>query len=130
MMSKQHQILLFSIFSPINRGINQYLPYHVMDHLMRKLTNLFKSKSNKNIEKPTANKLTNQQVTHDDPAGEDDIEGVDLRVIAELKADRAGEKWREEAIARGEIKREIGGPKGLEPTRYGDWEKAGRCVDF
>ncbi|MDO6459777.1 DUF1674 domain-containing protein [Granulosicoccaceae sp. 1_MG-2023] len=26
--------------------------------------------------------------------------------------------------------REVGGPKGLEPTRYGDWEKAGRCIDF
>ena len=25
---------------------------------------------------------------------------------------------------------EIGGPKGPEPTRYGDWEKAGRCSDF
>ncbi len=25
---------------------------------------------------------------------------------------------------------EIGGPKGPEPTRYGDWERAGRCVDF
>lgn len=25
---------------------------------------------------------------------------------------------------------EIGGPKGLEPTRYGDWEKGGRCIDF
>lgn len=25
---------------------------------------------------------------------------------------------------------EIGGPKGLEPTRYGDWERKGRCVDF
>lgn len=28
-----------------------------------------------------------------------------------------------------EIK-EIGGPKGLEPTRYGDWEINGRCSDF
>lgn len=27
-------------------------------------------------------------------------------------------------------KKEYGGPKGLEPTRYGDWEKAGRCIDF
>lgn len=27
-------------------------------------------------------------------------------------------------------KREIGGPKGPEPTRYGDWERGGRCVDF
>ena len=25
---------------------------------------------------------------------------------------------------------EYGGPKGLEPTRYGDWEKNGRCSDF
>jgi hypothetical protein len=25
---------------------------------------------------------------------------------------------------------EIGGPKGPEPTRYGDWEVAGRCTDF
>lgn len=25
---------------------------------------------------------------------------------------------------------EIGGPKGLEPTRYGDWENKGRCIDF
>lgn len=26
--------------------------------------------------------------------------------------------------------KEIGGPKGPEPTRYGDWEKNGRCIDF
>jgi hypothetical protein len=25
---------------------------------------------------------------------------------------------------------EIGGPEGPEPTRYGDWEKGGRCSDF
>jgi len=25
---------------------------------------------------------------------------------------------------------EIGGPTGLEPTRYGDWERGGRCTDF
>lgn len=25
---------------------------------------------------------------------------------------------------------EIGGPEGPEPTRYGDWEKKGRCIDF
>lgn len=25
---------------------------------------------------------------------------------------------------------EIGGIEGPEPTRYGDWEKNGRCVDF
>lgn len=26
--------------------------------------------------------------------------------------------------------KEIGGPKGPEPTRFGDWERDGRCVDF
>ncbi len=26
--------------------------------------------------------------------------------------------------------REIGGPSGPEPTRYGDWERKGICVDF
>ena len=26
--------------------------------------------------------------------------------------------------------REYGGPKGREPTRFGDWEKNGRCIDF
>jgi hypothetical protein len=26
--------------------------------------------------------------------------------------------------------KEIGGPRGPEPTRYGDWEVKGRCSDF
>jgi hypothetical protein len=25
---------------------------------------------------------------------------------------------------------EYGGRGGLDPTRYGDWEKNGRCIDF
>jgi hypothetical protein len=25
---------------------------------------------------------------------------------------------------------ESGGPQGPEPTRFGDWEKNGRCIDF
>ena len=29
-----------------------------------------------------------------------------------------------------DIPREINGPKGPEPTRYGDWEQKGRCSDF
>ena len=29
-----------------------------------------------------------------------------------------------------ETVREIGGPRGPEPTRYGDWERNGRCIDF
>ena len=26
--------------------------------------------------------------------------------------------------------KEVGGRAGLDPTRYGDWEKNGRCIDF
>jgi len=26
--------------------------------------------------------------------------------------------------------REIGGRDGPDPTRFGDWEKGGRCIDF
>jgi len=25
---------------------------------------------------------------------------------------------------------EVAGPAGPDPTRYGDWERAGRCIDF
>jgi len=25
---------------------------------------------------------------------------------------------------------EFGGPDGPEPTRFGDWERKGRCIDF
>ncbi|HEY4128199.1 MAG TPA: DUF1674 domain-containing protein [Gammaproteobacteria bacterium] len=34
------------------------------------------------------------------------------------------------ADAKPQQPKEIGGPKGPEPTRYGDWEKNGRCIDF
>ncbi|MEE4161261.1 MAG: DUF1674 domain-containing protein [Woeseiaceae bacterium] len=30
----------------------------------------------------------------------------------------------------GDRPREIGGRKGPDPVRYGDWEKNGRCIDF
>jgi hypothetical protein len=29
-----------------------------------------------------------------------------------------------------EPEKEFGGREGPDPTRYGDWEKAGRCIDF
>lgn len=28
------------------------------------------------------------------------------------------------------LAKELNGPKGPEPTRYGDWESKGRCYDF
>ena len=37
---------------------------------------------------------------------------------------------RREKEAKAELPPENGGPKGLEPTRYGDWERKGIAVDF
>lgn len=34
------------------------------------------------------------------------------------------------AVQTPSVPREIGGRAGPEPTRYGDWEKNGRCIDF
>jgi len=44
------------------------------------------------------------------------------------KAVKAG--TRKAALKPAAEDQEIGGPKGLEPTRYGDWEQKGRCTDF
>ena len=33
-------------------------------------------------------------------------------------------------VAKTEPPPEVGGRKGPDPTRYGDWEKNGRCIDF
>jgi hypothetical protein len=37
---------------------------------------------------------------------------------------------RRAAEAQAQMAHELGGPKGLEPTRYGDWERKGLAVDF
>lgn len=48
----------------------------------------------------------------------------------------AGKRAATEAQARraadhaAQLPPELGGPKGLEPTRYGDWERKGIAVDF
>ena len=47
------------------------------------------------------------------------------RALAEAAERRA----KAEAVAQ-EMAEEDGGPKGPEPTRYGDWERKGIAVDF
>ncbi len=47
-----------------------------------------------------------------------DPELVDTSVSGELTKERS------------EKVKEYGGPKGKEPTRYGDWERKGIAVDF
>ena len=41
-----------------------------------------------------------------------------------------GEKATKTADTKSPPPKEIGGPSGPEPTRYGDWERKGICVDF
>ena len=48
----------------------------------------------------------------------------------ERKPDAAGRDGAAADQVSSEGPREIGGPKGPEPTRYGDWERKGRCIDF
>lgn len=43
--------------------------------------------------------------------------------------DREGKHTPETPLSESQQK-EIGGRKGPDPTRYGDWEKNGRCIDF
>lgn len=46
------------------------------------------------------------------------------RALAEAEARRAA------IDAAANLPTETGGPKGLEPTRFGDWESKGRTSDF
>jgi hypothetical protein len=48
---------------------------------------------------------------------------------AGVRAKAEAEARREKEV-KSELPPENGGPKGLEPTRYGDWERKGIAVDF
>jgi hypothetical protein len=49
---------------------------------------------------------------------------------AQETSENAVEKVEKTAITQTQADGEIGGPKGLEPTRYGDWERKGIVSDF
>ena len=49
---------------------------------------------------------------------------------AELAPEPAASDSRDRAAVDPANVEEIGGPSGPEPTRYGDWERKGRCIDF
>lgn len=56
--------------------------------------------------------------------------GTDQRSETEAQAPDENSEARPPEPASGVRPREIGGPAGPEPTRYGDWERNGRCIDF
>ena len=67
-----------------------------------------------------------------------DLPGSEIinNTVPTSKNDISKEKARKEPIVEetGEyinpVTGERGGPRGLEPTRYGDWERKGRVSDF
>ena len=78
----------------------------------------------------------NSHSAHDDRA---DIHAGDTAVEDTAVEDVAGEDAAGEdgvgedgagGAAATQTPREFNGPKGPEPTRYGDWEQKGRCSDF
>lgn len=52
-----------------------------------------------------------------------DLPPAAIRALQEAEARRRNAEAAERPA-------EIGGPKGEEPTRFGDWERGGRAVDF
>ncbi len=64
----------------------------------------------------------------DDPkAVEERIRAAAKRALAEAEARR---RARKHTGREPQLPKEIGGRDGPEPTRYGDWEKDGRAIDF
>jgi hypothetical protein len=61
-----------------------------------------------------------------------DVDGAAPGVRLSPQALRALEEAaaRRKVAAAGAGPAETGGPAGPEPTRYGDWERKGRAVDF
>ncbi len=57
-----------------------------------------------------------------------DLPPAAIRALEEAAERRAVQD--KEAAQKAKDPKELGGPKGEEPTRFGDWERSGRAVDF
>ncbi|MDZ7714569.1 MAG: DUF1674 domain-containing protein [Rhodovibrio sp.] len=78
--------------------------------------------------KPSAAKAKSQPAAAErKPAGKQP-DAQDLDRAAQQKA-AAGQAPNTDGDKAGKPK-EVGGPDGPEPTRYGDWERGGICYDF
>lgn len=79
--------------------------------------------------KPTATPPNDPTADHRPPRRDADVVRLeDLLSPPEPKKVPSVKQWNAETENK---VREIGGRQnGLDPTRYGDWEKNGRCIDF
>ncbi|MDP4796930.1 MAG: DUF1674 domain-containing protein [Rhodospirillales bacterium] len=55
---------------------------------------------------------------------------MDEKTTNSVSGEKTVEKTHATETAENVKATEHGGPEGPEPTRYGDWEKKGRCIDF
>jgi len=58
------------------------------------------------------------------------LDAVAARIAEAGKRAKAEADARRENEGKKQLPPELGGPKGPEPTRYGDWERKGIAVDF
>ena len=66
---------------------------------------------------------------HTDPPARKKLSPEAERALQEAASRRAEQEAKSKAASKA-APREIGGPEGPEPTRYGDWEKKGLASDF
>jgi hypothetical protein len=65
------------------------------------------------------------------PSQDDNAQAEIAARIAQAGQRAAAEaETRRKAEPAGQLPPELGGPKGPEPTRYGDWERKGIATDF
>jgi hypothetical protein len=69
-------------------------------------------------------KLSPVMTNSEDPAVEDQSTAISTPMPATTPMPAST------PIASGTAPREVGGREGLDPTRFGDWELRGRCIDF
>ena len=75
------------------------------------------ARSNPSSEKAEGSETSQQHIDHHHSENGDQVSAKVDDAAPDNSAQQSGQK-------------ELGGPKGPEPTRFGDWERAGRCSDF
>jgi hypothetical protein len=68
-----------------------------------------------------------EDTTPDDPQVNPDVARRIAEAAARANAEAEARRRQDAAI---QLPPELGGPKGPEPTRYGDWERKGIVSDF
>ncbi|KAL6500946.1 hypothetical protein OROHE_025143 [Orobanche hederae] len=90
----------------------------------------FSSSSSRRLICTTAQLLQNHPRETKEPTISEEKEKIHNQIDDERVQASGDEEDEEDDESVNKQTGEIGGPRGPEPTRYGDWEKNGRCSDF